>query len=85
MKGEVEQYVAGSGCDCGAWSEGECGCSADWTPKEVYFLRKRITELELERDDLYAYKILSIELCNRKGYSNLVELLNNFKGKNNDC
>ena len=46
MKGEVEQYVAGSGCDCGAWSEGECGCSADWTPKEVYSLRKRVTELE---------------------------------------
>jgi hypothetical protein len=77
---KIKQYVAGAGCECSAWSEGECGCGADWTVKEVYVLRNRLVELEKERDDLYAYKILSIELCNRKGYSNLVELLDNLEG-----
>jgi hypothetical protein len=57
----------------------------DFSHYDVYKLIDKAVELEKERDDLYAYKILSIELCNRKGYSNLVELLNNFKGENNDC
>jgi hypothetical protein len=58
--------------------------TGEFSHDDVYELLDRAAELEKERDDLYAYKILSIELCNRKGYSNLVELLNNFKGKNNE-
>lgn len=30
----------GKGCTCSAWSESECGCDADWTPQEVYDLRR---------------------------------------------
>jgi hypothetical protein len=47
---EITQYVEGDGCECNARCEGECGCGADWTPKEVYVLQKRIVELEKERD-----------------------------------
>ena len=42
----LEEYHPGSGCECFARHEDECGCDADWTPKEVYELRKRIAELE---------------------------------------
>tara|TARA_R110000823_G_scaffold309719_1_gene434174 strand:- start:90 stop:284 length:195 start_codon:yes stop_codon:yes gene_type:complete len=42
-----EEYHEGQGCTCLARSWVECGCEdADWTPKEVYTLRKRIVELE---------------------------------------
>jgi hypothetical protein len=41
-----EEYHEGQDCECMARSEGECGCSADWTPSEVYTLRKRIADLE---------------------------------------
>jgi hypothetical protein len=30
----------GKGCTCAAHSESECGCDADWTPQEVYDLRR---------------------------------------------
>ena len=34
-------------CQCAACCSSQCGCpDADWTPKEVYVLRKRIAELE---------------------------------------
>ena len=42
------QYYAGKGCECFARYQGDCCCEdADWTPKEVYILRKRIAELEV--------------------------------------
>ena len=31
----------GMGCKCGAYGECECGCDADWTPQEVYDLKKQ--------------------------------------------
>ena len=53
MKQTTEDYYEGKGCKCYAWSQGECACNVDWTPKEVYRLRdeieakdKRIAELE---------------------------------------
>tara|TARA_R110000796_G_C14223498_1_gene394919 strand:- start:90 stop:341 length:252 start_codon:yes stop_codon:yes gene_type:complete len=47
-----EEYREGQGCTCFAWSWVECGCEdADWTPKEVYTLRKRIAELEEVADN----------------------------------
>jgi hypothetical protein len=30
----------GKGCTCAAHSESECACDADWTPQEVYDLRR---------------------------------------------
>lgn len=46
----------GKGCICGAYGECECGCGADWTPQEIYDLRKKVAELEAElkdRDDWF--------------------------------
>jgi hypothetical protein len=40
------QHYEGKGCICFARSQGDCACDADWTPKEVYTLRKRVAELE---------------------------------------
>jgi len=41
-------YFAGIGCQCGAYSESECGCpDVDWTPTEVYKLRSIIEEMEI--------------------------------------
>jgi hypothetical protein len=34
-----EKYTPGEGCECSAYSESECGCDVDWTPREVYELR----------------------------------------------
>lgn len=34
----------GIGCTCSAWSENECCCGVDWTPKELIELRERCTE-----------------------------------------
>jgi hypothetical protein len=36
-----EKYIPGEGCLCHAHSEAECGCSADWTPREAYELREQ--------------------------------------------
>lgn len=45
----MSDYYEGKGCKCFARSESECSCEGvDWTPKEVYTLRKRIAELEQE-------------------------------------
>jgi hypothetical protein len=44
-----EKYIPGEGCLCHAHSEAECGCDADWTPREVYELR--------EQRDRLAYQI----------------------------
>ena len=47
------QYYEGQGCACFARSQGDCSCeNADWTPKEVYTLRKRIAELQEEVQEL---------------------------------
>lgn len=36
----------GKGCKCGAYGACECGCpDVDWTPQEVYDLRKRLSHL----------------------------------------
>jgi hypothetical protein len=51
----TSDYYEGQGCTCYATSANECGCEgADWTPVEVYKLRKdakqladRLTALEL--------------------------------------
>jgi hypothetical protein len=42
-----ERYYEGMGCQCMARYQGDCACDdVDWTPSEVYELRKRIVELE---------------------------------------
>ena len=40
----------GRECHCAAHSENECACGVDWTPDEVYELRARVSELEVEKD-----------------------------------
>jgi predicted RNase H-like nuclease (RuvC/YqgF family) len=48
----IEEYYEGMNCKCMARSEAECACNwVDWTPKEVYELRKKVTELEQEISD----------------------------------
>ena len=37
-----DKYIPGQDCGCYAYSESECGCDADWTPTEVYELRKQL-------------------------------------------
>ena len=32
---------------CHAYSESECGCDVDWTPKEVYELKATIVDMEI--------------------------------------
>lgn len=53
-----EKYIPGEGCLCHAHSEAECGCDADWTPREVYELREQrdrlaeaLKDFEYERDE----------------------------------
>lgn len=43
-----KDYYPGKGCNCAAWNEGECGCNADWTPKEIYELRAEVAALKAE-------------------------------------
>ena len=45
-----EKYIPGEGCQCNAHSEAECGCDVDWTPREVYELRKERDRLLEERE-----------------------------------
>ena len=41
------EYYEGIGCQCMARYQGDCACDdVDWTPKEVYELRKKVAELE---------------------------------------
>jgi len=48
----LDTYTAGQGCECGAYGECECGCGADWTPREVYELRDEVTVLRKALNDL---------------------------------
>ena len=48
-----EEYYEGMNCKCMARSEAECACNwVDWTPKEVYELRKKVAELEAFNQEL---------------------------------
>ena len=37
----IDNYTPGEGCECHAHGEAECGCDANWTPREVYELREQ--------------------------------------------
>lgn len=39
-----QDYTPGEECQCSAYNESECGCGADWTPREVYELREECME-----------------------------------------
>ena len=42
----ADEYYEGIGCKCMARYQGDCACDdVDWTPKEVYELRKKNAEL----------------------------------------
>ena len=53
-----EKYIPGEGCLCHAHSEAECGCSADWTPREVYELREQRDRYKLACDKYSEDEIL---------------------------
>jgi len=42
----LKTYFAGKDCKCYAYDASECGCPADWTPKEVYQLRYELEDLK---------------------------------------
>ena len=42
----LKTYFAGKDCKCYAYDAGECGCPADWTPKETYQLRYELEDLK---------------------------------------
>ena len=44
-------HSAGRDCECGARSEGECGCDVDWTDSEVYKLRKQLEKAKAMLSD----------------------------------
>ena len=48
MKSKFDKYYPGLGCQCMARHQGDCACSVDWTPAEVYELRERVKVLETE-------------------------------------
>jgi len=51
-----QDYTPGQGCQCNAYSEEECGCNVDWTPKEVYELREQRDRLaEILREEVAAH------------------------------
>lgn len=48
-----DEYYAGKGCKCYAYSELECVCDdVDWTDPEIYELRKDVKELKRELNAL---------------------------------
>jgi hypothetical protein len=57
-----EKYTPGKDCQCLARNEYECGCDADWTPREVYELREQRDRLAealwsmLNQDDMSAIR-----------------------------
>tara|TARA_R110000868_G_scaffold20396_1_gene86369 strand:+ start:1062 stop:1355 length:294 start_codon:yes stop_codon:yes gene_type:complete len=67
MKSKFREYYAGKGCECYARSEGECGCGVDWTPSEVYELRKENRELQARIDGL------EYDVKNYRGWSRNVD------------
>ncbi len=48
-----ETRCDGAACCCCAYNQSECGCDADWTPREVYELKLEVNMLRaaLERID----------------------------------
>jgi hypothetical protein len=47
-----QDYIPGEECQCSAYNESECGCGADWTPREVYELRDKAERYRLEANSL---------------------------------
>ena len=43
----TDKYYPGLGCQCMARHQGDCACSVDWTPSEVYELRGQFEELRI--------------------------------------
>jgi uncharacterized coiled-coil DUF342 family protein len=73
-----EKYIPGEGCQCLAHNEYECGCDADWTPREVYELREQRDRLAEELRTLIEERN---EVCNQRDaaferYNEAVELCN---------
>lgn len=43
---EILDYAPGMTCKCHAYGEYECGCDADWTSKQVYFLKWKLAKYD---------------------------------------
>jgi len=46
-----DEYYAGKGCRCGAWSSSECACDVDWTDPKIYELEQQLTTLQSKLDE----------------------------------
>jgi hypothetical protein len=52
IKNGENKMTDGKDCNCAAYGEHECACGADWTPQEVYDLRKEKETLIKIANDL---------------------------------
>jgi hypothetical protein len=58
-----QDYIPGEECQCSAYNESECGCGADWTPREVYELRDKAERYRLEANSLMMQRDRLAEAC----------------------
>jgi hypothetical protein len=59
-----QDYTPGEKCQCSAYNESECGCGADWTPREVYELRDKAERYRLEANALMMQRDRLVEELN---------------------
>lgn len=59
-----QDYIPGEECQCSAYNESECGCGADWTPREVYELRDKAERYRLEANSLMMQRDRLAEVLN---------------------
>ena len=83
-KEKLKTYFPGKGCQCGAWNGSECGCNADWTPKEIYELKIQVTDLR----KALKLCIKSMESCpvdiSANTWVEMNELVKNIEKSKND-
>lgn len=75
------EHADGRDCKCAAYSYTDCGCDADWTPREVYKLRHRVEALEAVVEaareiDKYLGDVDDVTVTHISGY---VEAVRNFR------
>jgi hypothetical protein len=58
----------GIDCNCGAYSEHECGCGADWTTQEVYDLLEEVKQLREAADKVTRFEVIDYT-AEAKGYN----------------
>jgi len=75
----LREYFPGHNCRCGAHDQSECGCGANWTPKEIYEQRNQICDLEARIADLESLLLYTSQ------ENDTLHKQNNFLQDENDC